>query len=308
MPIPLSLRSSTTTSASSSSSSSIDDGETQGSLWGKCMALLGQAATTLPVSPPTTAENSKMQKPLGAEIIDVYGIDMNDPNQLVSLIQNISHRAMTSASPFIWHHDRRHAPSLSTVCKRSSASNGIPHPNFHLKVAPIIVQTPATNPPSSFNVDQANGKTFPLFGFLQGGIGDAKTQCICAVNHPDDLSKCTVLDDTCQSFWVSSSSTAAAQSNWTGCAVMAAACTQLSGNRHYQRADASVVLECLRNTPLSLSTTTTSTTFTTNAQQQQQKEEVRCPELGPSDHWGLFPVGCTLQVQCNQKNRQKNHY
>jgi len=276
MPIPPSV-------LSSSSSSKNTQQEEEGSLWGKCMALLGQAATTLPID---------VDKPLGANsfFFDGVSVNMNDATQLAALIQNISQSAMVSASPFVWHHDRRHAPSSSTVCKRSSPSNGIPHRNYHLKVGSILVQTPAasaqpttTTTTTMFNVDQADGKTFPLYGFLQGGIGDADTQCICAVNHIEDLSKCTVQEDTCQSFWSSSYAAVIIQKNWTGCAILASTCTA-GTPRFYQRSDAPKVLECLQ--------------YALHSSISASDKGVRCPELGPSDHWGLFPVGCTSLVHC----------
>lgn len=67
-----------------------DDNAT--SLWSMCTSLLGHVSMSVP-SWPTHGSIEEM-------------------------VQQMSQAAMNSASPFVWHSSRRHAPSQSSACKR----------------------------------------------------------------------------------------------------------------------------------------------------------------------------------------------
>jgi hypothetical protein len=232
-------------------------------------------------------------------VCTVQAIDLGNIDAVVAAVRNITAAAMRSGSPFMWHKNRRHAPSPSSVCRRhttgpssrSGSGRGMPHAPGRLKVAAVNLQTPAApltdaaGGGASFNTQQNDGLSFPLHGFMADQLGDAgTTRCVCALNHASDLGRCTVHPDTCTTFLTALSSAAAGTSigavlgNWTGCAVLQAACRPPSPAYQYLLADADTVLDCLRSAPL---------------RSPDGKWGVRCPELGPSDLWGLFPVGCT---------------
>ena len=118
-----------------------------------------------------------------------------------------------------------------------------------------------------FTVQSDAQQSFPFFGFLAHGIGDANQSCVCATPHPQDSTRCVVDASTCLSIanLSSTSTTTVARELTDACARPSRAYTQA--------ADAGAILASLL-LPASAG--------------------VRCPELGPSDLlWGLAPVGAS---------------
>ena len=107
------------------------------------------------------------------------------------------------------------------------------------------------------------GLHFPLFGYGQYRIGDAT--CVCATEAPAVLGRCILSDETCLAF-------AAKRINDTVCDALAGACVR----RYYPRDDSDAVLRCLKS----------------------YGAGVRCPELAPSDIWGMYPVGESVEPRC----------
>jgi hypothetical protein len=206
-----------------------DDNTT--SLWSMCTALLGHAAMSLPIEPDT------MERPLGTR---------DGGSSIEDMVRSMARAAMKSASPFVWHSERRHAPSQSSVCekRRSTAAAA----SGRLMVEEISVDVPGGG---KIHVRPAGGLSFPHFGYNQYRIGDVQ-RCVCAT--PLSGGMCAVSNETCASRHE----------------CMAEAC---AAGFYDPRAQADSILHCL---------TTVANT-------------VRCPELAPSDIWGLFPAGCTTQ-------------
>jgi hypothetical protein len=197
-----------------------DDNAT--SLWNMCMSALGHAAMSLP---PANAEGS-----------------------LEDMVRTMTQAAMKSASPFVWHSERRHAPSRSSVCKSRAAARGRAG---RLMVDEISVEAAAE---LKIPVRAAEGLSFPNFGYNQYRIGDTGT-CVCAMPSADP-GMCVVPNETCAS---------------DGGRCLRAACSR--PQRDYDPREAESIRHCLATSAAA----------------------VRCPELAPSDLWGLFPVGCTTQ-------------
>ena len=249
--------------------------------WGVCTALLGQLAMTLPIDPITGA-------PVGLNPLQQQQpLDLADVDTLASAVRNITRSAMQSGSPFVWHRDRRHAPSRSTVCASSVPASASPHPQAYLRVTGATILTPAGASPSIV-VNQDQGQRLPLFGFLSRTIGQAAggTQCVCALNHASDAALCQLQPDTCATVraWLGGGGNKKNLSS--GCAALLAGCA--SSGLTYSLDGAAAVLDCLRRLPPSP---------VTAALNQTVGGGVRCPELGPSDLWSLYPVGCG-QVEC----------
>ena len=223
------------------------------SMWSTCMALVGHPSMSLPLD---------NQLPMGirsAKNGETEVIDMANLDEVEALITNVTLAAMESACPFVWHRDRRHAPSVSSVCGRERVQK----PPSKLMVGDVTVQTPF----APLTVRPAQGLTFPLYGFLQSRIGDST--CICATVDPTGT-QCVISPETCASYQ------AVAGTNRTpsdACRLFSTVCNAASS--YYSLQDAKVILQCLM--------------------EQRQQLGVRCPELGPSDFWGLFPAGCSTQ-------------
>jgi hypothetical protein len=262
------------------------------SQWGVCTALLGQRAMTLPIDPNTGA-------PLGMNLM--RPVDLGHAEEVEAAVRNITLRAMRSGSPFVWHHDRRHAPSRSAVCRRargggSGGARAVPIAPGRLRVTAVNVQTPGDGSSGSgggggdtfFNVQENQGLSFPLYGFLTERLGDADSRCVCALQHATDLSQCVLSADTCATFRAldPGSSSGSSSGGRRGCGLLRTACLGVSAQT-YALEEAPAVLDCLRSSlppPLT-------------ANNASGGGGVRCPELGPSDVWGLFPVGCT-ELEC----------
>ena len=235
-----------------------------GSIWATCMALLSQAAMTIPTETKTfktaasAAEDDDL--PIGAQNIFGKNVDMSNLDQVEMLIRNITQQASLSNNPFIWHKARRHAPSPSKVCKKTDSKISNPHVQGRLKVGPVTII--ADKKP--FTVRKGEDLSFPFHGFLQRSIGEAHSMCICGFNHHEDIESCVISVESCSSFLNLTTGT-------TTCQFLNQICTRPPLGM-YSRQDSSLILNCLETLP-----------------------GVRCPELGPSDLWGLFPVDCTNQ-------------
>ena len=234
---------------------------TLGSLWGVCTSLLSQTAMSLPL----TRRGGDSWVPAGFS--STGGDNMADLDQVERAVRNITQDLAAASCPFVWHKARRHAPSQSGVCSRQRDSVGGRNSlNVH---SASIHYAGDHGKPVEARVDE--GLTFPLFGFLQGQIGQADQTCVCATNHPTMLDQCVISAESCASFLHLRSSSD------TLCGLVTAACAS-SGT--YNRIHVPQVLACLQ------------TVYDDN------EGGVRCPELGPSDWWGLFPVDCTT-AECD---------
>jgi hypothetical protein len=224
------------------------------------MALLSQAAMSIPLENDVQESGYDEYLPIGARnIFSDVGVDMTDLNQVELLVRNITYHASKSGSPFHWHKVRKHAPSPSKVCKMTSTRSST-HVQGRLNVGPVSVIAGV----GPFIVRQNEGLSFPSFGFLQYPIGEGHDECICAYNHHQSTDYCVIPAESCTSFWNHSSPTN------DNCDFLRETCRNSNIDSTYKREYADRVLNCLRSTP-----------------------GVRCPELGPSDIWGLFPVDCT---------------
>ena len=216
------------------------------SAWGLCSALVGQLALTLPIDPVTG-------RPVGFAGGGEMTLDA-----LADATRALTARVIAqSGSPFVWHRDRRHAPSRSRMCARTDAS-GTPHAPGRVVVGGVEIGTPNGG---RFTVQKDAQESFPFFGFLAQSVGDAGLLCVCATPHPQDSTRCVVDASTC-----------ATLSNTTGPPELLAACAR-PARAYTQATAAGGILQALR---------------------QPENAGVRCPELGPSDLlWGLAPVGAS---------------
>ena len=205
--------------------------------------------------------------PLGptapAGFVDDGGVDLARRADLLAAVRNVTQAAMRSGCPFVWHRSRRHAPSPSTVCTSSVEAKPAPHAQGRMRVKGATL---LTSDAGGFVVHPDEGRSFPLFGFLSRTLGeaDAGAMCVCAFDHPTLSGMCQVLPETCASLPA-------------GTTCLQAACA--ASGRQYALQDARAVLDCLVN-------------------DNRTHGVVRCPELGPSDLWGLYPVGCG-STQCD---------
>ena len=182
--------------------------------------------------------------------------DMANLEQVMWTVQNITRHTMMEHTPFAWHKARRHAPSQSAVCARPATSSSA---RRKLNIGSVLIKTQGPTVQARVGEDLS----FPLFGFLQGQLGSYDTTCVCADNDPLISGQCVMSTETCASL-LSLPSASLRQ-----CQLFRDACQ--SGAGKYQRTNVPDARECLR----------------------QMGPGVRCPELGPSDWWGLFPVDCT---------------
>ena len=268
------------------------------SQWGLCAALLGGGGMlTLPLDPVTRLPAGAASGGDDDAFFFGEGLDA-----LAAEVRNLSARAAASGAPFLWHRDRRHVPSRSRVCARPGTSpQTSPHAPARLRVTSATVNipsSPSAAASAAFTVQPDLQHSFPLFGFLAASIGDAAGACVCATDHPSDLARCAVDASTCATLVAPASPLLLA--NWSGCAVLQAACAAASGGGSYLRADAPAVLECLRYAPRALLLAAANNNQKNNNASSSSGAgggaggDVRCPELGPSDfYWGLFPAGST---------------
>jgi hypothetical protein len=224
-----------------------------GSMWGLCTSLLSQTAMSLPL---LFSKEQQQWFPAGfwQALNGQKHSDMNDLEQVEWVVGNITQLAMEH-SPFVWHQAKRHAPSQSAVCARIKQQWGTG--KGKLNIGSVNIQTRSVGVTARVQ----DGLSFPFFGFLRGHLGYANQTCVCAENDPTLKGQCVMSSETCASF------VAVAGNGVPNCEVVMRACSQGG----YDRANVPLVWECLR----------------------QVGPGVRCPELGPSDWWGLFPVDCT---------------
>jgi hypothetical protein len=237
-----------------------------GSLWGTCMALLSQASMTVPLENNAGRDAYQEYLPVGARNIfrNTQGVDMSDLDQVEALVQSIVQQASLSSSPFHWHKARRHAPSPSKVCKKTQILH-TPHVQGRLKVGQVTVNIGN----SDFTVRKDEALSFPFYGFLQYPIGEAHDMCVCSYNHPQDTESCVISIETCGSFMNTTATTVTAEDE--NCKFLRNTC-MYPPRGVYLRKNADMILNCLKT-----------------------MAGVRCPELGPSDIWGLFPVDCSTR-------------
>jgi hypothetical protein len=232
------------------------------SQWGVCAAKVGQVAMTLPIDPLT-------ERPHGAEWWSTQrAADHLSWEALEFMIQNITRHAMASGCPFVWHRDRRHAPSPSRMCRSTVPETKTPQ---RMRVVGTRLRTP-----QGTLVVQADAvEHFPLYGFESQSIGHANASCVCATAM--DEVNCVLSVETCASVLASiahTNATTEMESGTTSCDGLRDAC-QTPSRTYDVRQQGPAVRRCLRLHPSAAA--------------------VRCPELGPSDLWGLFPAGSTLE-------------
>jgi hypothetical protein len=249
------------------------------SLWAMCTSLLGHAAMSLPI------EVGARQRPVGARPLtdENDNLDMGDMDQVEAFVRSMTQSAMRSPSPFVWHGDRRHAPSRSSVCggDDTQSQRHQQKPPGRLVVEPITINTGIDE--ELMTVRPAEGLTFPFFGYTQSRIGDAGGGlCVCATEDAGVLGRCIVSSETCASLnpmmmmasTTTTTSGGSVANDTTDCIALTTACAVGQQQPFYSRVDESEnVMRCLT----------------------RYGQGVRCPELAPSDIWGLFPVGCTTQ-------------
>lgn len=209
--------------------------------------------------------HAAMSLPIVDPILEKPFFGEEGSTSVEDLVRKITQTAMQSASPFFWHADRRHAPSPSSACTQNKKRQR--SPPGKLVIETVAVQTPS----SSLNVKAAEGLSFPLYGYMQARIGSSS--CVCAISDADVLDRCQISDETC-STWVSQTLSQTNNNDTVFlalCDILNQACT--STTRFYNIHDNEAVMQCLMH----------------------YGEKVRCPELGPSDIWGFFPVGCTTK-------------
>jgi hypothetical protein len=229
----------------------------RGPTWGLCTSLLAQTAMSVPLLFSQLAGD---WLPAGFN----PGSDMADLQQVEWVVQNMTQHLAMENCPFAWHKSRRHAPSRSAVCARQRQQWPAAGAS-RLNVGTVSIQSAA----GEIQARVGEGLSFPFHGFMQGQIGHADQTCACATSDPVITGQCVVSQESCVSFLNFSG----AQTADPACSVLAGACT-LSGGR-YPRTSVPAVLQCLRSV------------------YSDSEGGVRCPELGPSDWWGLFPVDCT---------------
>ena len=189
----------------------------------------------------------------------LVGVDWTDLEAVEASVGRLMAAAI-ARSPLVWHRGRRHAPTPSAVCAGAPPSPAA-HARIYVGGVDVYLERLSTAPVTVNLAPAPGGASFAHRGFSWGLIG-APT-CLCAENHPTLADRCLVDVATLCPF--------AASTDAASCGVLRAACSQ-TGGAYPRTADAiGAMFACLHN---------------------ETAAGVRCPELAPSDAWGLYPVDC----------------
>lgn len=227
----------------------------EGSLWSMCMALISQGQMSLPLQ-----AFGEGWRPRGANDAFLRSLDWTDLEGVASAVRNLTRKA-ADQSPFLWHKARFHAPSSSGMCRpvqRKARSETVSH---RIRVGPVEFVGQKGSP--RVQIQFPNNLSMPLHGFSWGMLGNAHETCLCGYEHPGNPSLCQMAREACDQIIVMP--VVAGKEN-------AACVSQLTGmcRDGYAKDLVPQVWSCLHH----------------------HMAGVRCPELGPSDSWGIFPVDC----------------
>lgn len=265
---------------------------TMSSLWSTCMALLGQSSLTIPVENRTAQDipGNIFEVPVGIwESLlklrqNTKTLDMTKIEDLETMVRGMIDSAMKSHSPFIWHKNKRHAPSQSAFCKRNDfAFHPTSGSDLNIHVGPLVIDMQDEQQGSKVKHTVANPPRNVLIrqrGFYRDTIGEAHLSCVCATISSKDISFCQIEHETCDTF---KSLFKTSMISTESCSLLLGICNGSSSSSSYlyPRSRASEVQECLRNLP---------------------DGRVRCPEFALSDILGFYPVDCSSEECENTKS------
>ena len=155
-----------------------------GSIWSQCMGLLGQGMMSLPVD-----ANQTSARPLGADNSFLASFDLYDVDAVAALIGNITQEA-AAKSPFLWHKERRHAPSPSGVCAQGMQQTF--GTTSRLRVGPVQFEAQG----ATYVVQPDEGLSFPFHGFSWGMLGFPF--CLCGAPSATVPFQCILAEEACR--------------------------------------------------------------------------------------------------------------
>lgn len=263
----------------------------QGSIWGTCMALLSQASMTIPIENRTIIlENGApqtLEMPLGAWKKLASLLNLKRESTVISsqdieeVVKDITEEAIKSHAPFVWHKSRRHAPSKSMFCNSTSGDY-----NQRIEAGPmgtLLVGSASIYFPNDLQnaheIRKAENIQMPLYGFSRNSVSESSRQCICAVDHDQSVERCKMLPYTCQNIQAFYSNVSDAGGENKCRQLLLSTCS--TTHQTYHRDLVSTFEECLM---------------------MEKGGNVKCPEMGPSDVWGFFPVDCS-DSECDGAKR-----
>lgn len=196
-------------------------------------------------------------RPLGADDAFLNTVDWYDLESVASAVRNFTRKA-AERSPFIWHKARYHAPSKSGVCKKTEPSK----PRIS-RINIGAVEFDVTPSGTTYKIPFPNNLSIPFHGFTWGMLGNAHETCLCGYDHVQLPGDCVMSSEACVSIL------AISNNNSIECiSTLQNICRNFNGQ--YSKGLISEIWACLHS----------------------HLPKLRCPELGPSDSWGLFPMDC----------------
>ena len=247
------------------------DDRLEGSIWGLCMGLISQGQMSLPMN-----FFGEEWRPLGADTSFMSNVDWQNLESVASAVRNLTRKA-ADKSPFIWHKARRHAPSQSAMCKPPIGVRDKRGVGNRIRVGHVEFTAAVTE--DSHQIPFPDNLSFPFHGFTWGMLGSASSTCLCGYEDPllPDQ-QCMLSREACvqlQTYDSTNADTPAAQTCITD---LKRFCTVSQGK--YSKTQLPAIWQCLH----------------------AHLPRLRCPELGPSDSWGLFPMDCDGS-ECHSANQ-----
>jgi len=256
------------------------------SLWSLCMALLSQPSFSVPIINHTW-KNQSLELPSGlweyllknsfysesyfSNLKDT--LNTNDLTEVESIVRSIVRQHIKSHNPFVWHVNKRHAPSESLFCMSDTENivEGEPSKmtltNVELHYQDEI-DGRTVEEVITFESEQSND-FFLNYGYLAKSIGTSHFECVCAHRLHSDHNLCKLETESCSE--ISANSTIF--NSTFECQILLNACRNESETYAYSRRNE--VFKCLN-----------------------EVASLKCPEFMLSDAWGFYPLDCS-EDECN---------
>jgi len=258
------------------------------SLWSLCMGLLSQPSFSIPITKHVW-KNEEVELPVGlweyllknsfystsylSQLKD--SLNTNNLTEIEILIRSIVQQHIKSHNPFVWHANKRHAPSKSSFCKVST-ENVVEGPPGQMRLTDVELKIDNGFPgqETTIKFENENQQEYILnYGFLSKTIGTSHFECVCGHRMHIDQSLCEVEAVSCSQILLWPNTSLSRE-----CMILYHACqSPLRTYRHNQR---ELVFACLNGMP----------------------NTVRCPEFHLSDSWGFYPVDCSDRECRDAKN------
>ena len=195
----------------------------------------------------------------------LQGVDWTDLGAVKEVVEKLVSAAALK-SPLYWHKARRHAPSPSAVCTHTTSQS---YANAAtMNVGGVVMTLPDPSGKKRKTVTTTFEESMPHRGFGWGQIGGQT--CLCSEEDPAQSDLCRMNKATVCSQLLQGHSM---------CRDLVSACASNTSYSYSKKTDTAKVFSCL----------------------QQAGAGVQCPELAPSDVWGLFPVDCGDET-CDSAN------